>query len=149
MSLGRASRVTKKQAVDAWLLEHSPSSVNLKHWRELQEALSPISNDYLRKLLRASGYTLDSLVEGVRQENLTALADSLTRLEAVYSAGALDVKKHCRALVIEAKRHAGFGVQRTGNSEKKEMMEWMRVWLENPEVFPVWVEIRRKAIKTA
>ena len=62
------------------------------------------------------------------------------------AAGGLDVRKHCRALLIEAKLHAGFAFQRTGNAEKKEMMEWMRVWLENPGVFPLWVEIRRKAI---
>lgn len=146
MSLGQTNRVTKKQAVDAWLLEHGPSSVNLDNWRELKETLDPISDHYLRKLLRASGHQLDPLVEGVRQENLAVLADSLTRLESVYSAGAMDEKKRCRALVIEAKQHAAFAVQRAGNAGKKEMMEWMRVWLENPGVFPVWVEIRKRGV---
>ena len=120
--------------------------MNLQNLRELKETLSPISDHYLRKVLRASGYGLDPLVEGVRQENLDILADSLTRLEAIYAAGGLDVRKHCRALLIEARLHAGFAFQRTGNAGKKEMMEWMRVWLENPGVFPLWVEIRRKAI---
>ena len=25
------------------------------------------------------------------------------------------------------------------------MAQWMLVWLENPEVFPAWVEARKKA----
>ena len=29
-------------------------------------------------------------------------------------------------------------------AEKKEMVEWMLVWLENPEVFPAWVDARKK-----
>ena len=27
---------------------------------------------------------------------------------------------------------------------KEEMIQWMLVWLENPEVFPAWVEARKK-----
>jgi hypothetical protein len=26
------------------------------------------------------------------------------------------------------------------------MAQWMLVWLENPEVFPAWVDARKKAI---
>ena len=146
MPLGPTNKVTKKQAVEDWLLQHGQSAVCWNDWLELKERLGPVSDHYLRKLLRASGHSLDPLVEGVRQESLAGLADSLTRLEAVYTAGALDVKKLCRALVIEAKRHAAFALQRTGGVEKREMMEWMRVWLENPGVFPVWVEIRKRGI---
>jgi uncharacterized protein (DUF305 family) len=28
--------------------------------------------------------------------------------------------------------------------EKEEMAQWMLVWLENPEVFPAWVEARQR-----
>ena len=146
MPLSPTNKVTKKQAVASWLVQHGESRVGLDDWRELKQTLGPTSDQYLRKLLRASGHGLDPLVEGVRQENLEALADSLTRLESVYTAGSLDVKKSCRALVIEAKQHASFAEKRTGKAEKKEMLEWMRVWLENPAVFPVWVEVRKKAI---
>lgn len=146
MSLRPVNKVTKKQAVASWLVKHGESAVGLEGWRELKQTLVPISDQYLRKLLRASGHSLDPLVEGVRQENLAALADSLTRMESVYGSGSLDVKKRCRALVTEARQHAAFAEQRTGNAEKKEMLEWMRVWLENPAVFPVWVEVRKKAI---
>jgi hypothetical protein len=29
------------------------------------------------------------------------------------------------------------------------MIQWMQVWLENPGVFPVWVEIRKRARQSA
>jgi hypothetical protein len=29
-------------------------------------------------------------------------------------------------------------------AQKDEMVQWMLVWLENPEVFPAWVEIRKR-----
>jgi hypothetical protein len=30
-------------------------------------------------------------------------------------------------------------------TQKEEMAQWMLVWLENPEVFPAWVDARKKA----
>jgi hypothetical protein len=27
------------------------------------------------------------------------------------------------------------------------MAQWMLVWLENPEVFPAWVEARKKSLQ--
>jgi hypothetical protein len=29
-------------------------------------------------------------------------------------------------------------------AQKNEMAQWMLVWLENPAVFPAWVEIRKR-----
>ena len=29
-------------------------------------------------------------------------------------------------------------------AQKNEMAQWMLVWLENPPVFPAWVEIRKR-----
>jgi hypothetical protein len=31
-------------------------------------------------------------------------------------------------------------------AEKTEMAQWMLVWLENPEVFPAWVDARKRAM---
>ena len=36
-------------------------------------------------------------------------------------------------------------VDREKRKQKEDMVEWMLVWLENPEVFPAWVEARKKA----
>ena len=32
-------------------------------------------------------------------------------------------------------------------TQKEEMAQWMLVWLENPEVFPAWVEARKKSMQ--
>lgn len=100
-------------------------------WRHLLNALAPISPTYLRHLLRASHVPLTPEVEGVRQENFAELERTL--LAAT------------RAAVLEARRHAQFAL-RSPNVDrpvKQEMLEWMRVWLETPEAFPVWVNLRR------
>jgi hypothetical protein len=31
-------------------------------------------------------------------------------------------------------------------AQKEEMVQWMLVWLENPEVFPAWVTARKRVI---
>src|ERR1039457_7280592 len=32
-------------------------------------------------------------------------------------------------------------------TQKEEMAQWMLVWLENPEVFPAWVDARKKTLQ--
>jgi hypothetical protein len=34
------------------------------------------------------------------------------------------------------------------NPGKEEMVQWMLVWLENPEIFPAWVEARRTQLNS-
>lgn len=140
------NRPTKKQALAEWLTSH-PAAVSIHDWQDLLFLLSPISNTYLRNLLRNSQHPLDPLVEGVRQDSMEALERTLLALEGIYSNGEDAVKKQCRALVIEAKLHASFALKRTSSPDqlkRKEMIEWMQIWLENPGVFPLWVQIRKQ-----
>ena len=46
--------------------------------------------------------------------------------------------------VIAAKDRAKFAAKK--KPEKAEMVEWMMVWLENPAVFPAWVEARKRRL---
>ena len=51
--------------------------------------------------------------------------------------------------MIAAKDRARFVARNPKTSpdkkaQKDEMAQWMLVWLENPEVFPAWVEIRKR-----
>ena len=73
----------------------------------------------------------------------------------VYSdslaAGERDRARYCRRQVIAAKDRAKFlAVTPRSTPEKRtqkeEMAQWMLVWLENPEVFPAWVDARKKQI---
>jgi hypothetical protein len=61
--------------------------------------------------------------------------------------------RYCRRQAIGAKDRARFlaANPRTGERKKAlkiEMAQWMLVWLENPDVFPAWVEARKRALGT-
>lgn len=94
------------------------------------------------------------LVEGVRQESFDELARTLLALHAEYAraveAGDRERQTACRRLVIEAKDHARWAARRAQDprkrAEKEEMAAWMLVWLETPEAFPVWLDLRRKKL---
>jgi hypothetical protein len=105
----------------------------VEEWTALQSALAPISDGYLRKLLRASGVALHPLIEGVRQEDFAALERSLLALLS-------EERKAARSLVVVAKDHARW-------AKKDEMVLWMLTWLENPGIFPQWLAIRKEALR--
>jgi hypothetical protein len=99
--------------------------------------------------LRESGARLAPLIEGVRQPDFDELERTLVALSQLYLAGDSEARRACRRAVIEAKQHARWAARRAGPGEakrpiKEEMIQWMLVWLENPEVFPAWASLRRK-----
>jgi len=141
---------SRKQALGDYLAARQPAAITEAVWRELLRALAPISESYLRELLRKTGLPFEQPYAGVRQKSLAELEESLREMLAVYSSAkaAEDREKarYCRRQVIGAKDRARFAAR---NPEKRalkeEMVQWMLVWLENPEVFPAWVEIRKRA----
>jgi hypothetical protein len=119
-----------------------------REWEELKALLAPISEHYLRKLLRDSGAPLEPLVEGVRQESLDALETSLVKLLEEYQRADRGRQMRVRRAVVAAKDHArwasGSRQKNPGKkAEKQEMILWMTVWLENPPLFVEWVRLRR------
>lgn len=97
---------------------------------------------------------MDPLVEGVRQDSFQELERTLLALQREYSlataAGQQERARLCRRAVIEAKDHARLAAKRAGitpeqRSVKEEMAAWMLLWLENPEIFPAWLSLRKKA----
>jgi len=112
-----------------------------------------VSEAYLRNLVRECGLPLDPLVEGVRQDSFENLARTLTALAEEYeraaSAGDRDRAAACRRTVLTAKDHARLAARRPGAppdqaAARREMIEWMLLWLENPALFPEWAAIRIK-----
>lgn len=98
-----------------------------------------------RDLLRESGAPLDAMVEGVRQEDFTALERTLLALAGVYAGADLAGRRRCRQVVIAAKDHAKLAARKPELAEQKqEMVLWMLTWLENPGVFEDWVELRKR-----
>jgi hypothetical protein len=132
--------------VTAWIERARPREIGKPEWDDLQRLLAPISESYLRRLVRDSGVALAPLVEGVRQESLEALEASLIRLLDEYERGDRSRRGIVRSLVIAAKDHARWASRKEDKrAEKEEMILWMLTWLENPPLFPQWVRLRKAA----
>lgn len=117
-------------------MAHRPGIIGLAERDSIRALIQPVSEGYLRKLLRGCGVKLDPVVEGVRQENLDALEHSLL---------SMPIDNEGRRCVIEAKDHAKFALK--AHPEKEEMILWMITWLENPEIFAQWVTLRRERLR--
>ena len=131
---------TRRSRLAAWLAETRPRAIDPELVPAIRERLAPVSASHLRHLLRECGIPLSPLVEGVRQDSLEQLERTLAALAAEYPRH----RQACRRLVIEAKDHARWARRR--GSDKQEMIQWMLVWLENPEVFQTWAALRKKQI---
>ncbi len=147
-----ASKSVKQQLRD-YLAAKQPAAITETVWQELLRSLAPVSESYLRDLLRDTGIPVDQPYAGIRQHTFEELEHSLRTMLEVYrdsvAAGARDRARYCRRQVIAAKDRAKFlAVNPRTAPEKRElkgeMAQWMLVWLENPEVFPAWVDARRK-----
>lgn len=142
---------SRQRKLDAWLAERAPAEVGLADFNALLQVLTPVTESDLRRLLRSSGATLHPLAAGVDQASFPALHRSLLALSACYEDGTPEVRKIARQIVITAKDHAKLAahsqhVAPKKRAEKEEMSTWMLTWLENPVVFPLWAELRAKAI---
>jgi hypothetical protein len=140
--------------VREYLETERPEGITAAVWRELLKRFAPVSESYLRDLLRQTGLPFEQPYSGVRQHTFEELEQSLRELLAVYSqafaAGDRDLARYCRRQVIAAKDRAKFLAANPKTAEKQaeknEMAQWMLVWLENPEVFPAWVDARKLAL---
>jgi len=135
---------SKKSRLLQFLERTRPAVITAAEWGVIAAELAPISETYLRDLLRNCGLALDPLIEGVRQDTLDNLERTLLQLETQYDAGDREIRRACRALVIRAKDHARFALAK--KPEKQEMILWMITWLENPSAFPLWIELRKREL---
>ena len=128
-----------------WLDEHQPARIGEPEFALLRNTLAPISESYLRKLVRTCGTPLDIMVEGVRQGSFDELEESLRELLEEYQRGDASRRASVRRLVITAKDHARLASRIPEKRvDKEETILWLTTWLENPVVFPGWVRIRRE-----
>ena len=135
----------KRAELLLWLERERPPRIDEAEWVVLRAELGNISAAYLRRLLRESGVPLGPLVEGVRQNTFEALESSLLSLLEEYERSNPARRQSIRRVVIEAKEHARWAARKLERrAQKEEMALWMLTWLENPPLFPQWVQIRRK-----
>ena len=134
----------KRTELARWLEEQRPARIGETEFEALGRALAPVSESYLRKLVRESGVPLDAMVEGVRQGNFDELEASLLRFQAEYERGDAARRAAVRRVVITSKEHARLaGRNASKRAEKEEMILWLVTWLENPPLFADWVRLRR------
>jgi len=146
---------SRKQALREFLAERRITSIGEAEWQAALRHLAPVSESYLRDLLRATGLPFAQPYAGIRQKSFEDLEQDLGEMLKVYSetlqAGDRQRARYCRRQVIAAKDRARFVAKNhktppEKKAQKDEMIEWMLVWLENPPVFPAWVEIRKRRL---
>jgi hypothetical protein len=159
-------KTSKKSQLLAWIAQHGPGEIGELEFQALLAALSPISFDYLRRLLRDTaadhGIPLSPMIEGVRQSSFEDLRRTLVQLSELYEQEGEQVQRRgierqkIRELVITAKDHARLALRGRvappstttddARERKQEMLLWLLTWLENPPLFPQWVAIRARAV---
>jgi hypothetical protein len=142
---------SKRQRLESLLSEDSIRFIDELAWERIGLALTPVSQSYLRKLVREAGVAMAPLVEGVRQDSLTELERTLSALQEEYEPADPAGKGKYRAAVIQAKDHARWALRKTSiDAEtkriKEEMLLWMMTWLENPTLFHDWLAIRKRSL---
>jgi hypothetical protein len=123
-----------------WLAGRGLEQIGDDEYAELSRHFADIPAAALRRLVREAGLPMSPLVEGVRQDNLEILGRTLLALQQAYEGGGPETQRRCREAVILAKDHARLAARR--KPEKREMVEWMLVWLENPPVFRTWWRLK-------
>ena len=157
---------TVKQQLREYLEAERPQAITGAVWKDLLARLAPVSESYLRDLLRdmlrdlprdtgaARGVPFEQPWAGIRQHSFEELEQSLGEMLAAYEAachaGDRALARYCRRQVIAAKDRARFVARSPKTAadkkeQKEEMAAWMLIWLETPEVFPAWVEARKRA----
>jgi len=146
-------RPSAKRRLAEYLARRQPARITEAVWLEARTHLAPVSDGYLRDLLQATQIPFDQPWAGIRQHTFEELESSLREMLEVYldaqTAGERECARYARRQVIAAKDRAKLAsrnprINPEKRARKEEMAHWMLVWLENPEVFPAWVEARKR-----
>ncbi len=162
-------RRSKKALICAYLERERPEVVGPAEAaairRELQAALGArgrISDRYLLAVLEESGARVDRVLGGldpelaalVRFDTLVGAEAALEQLEArrrrEREAGDQRVAEECRRAARRAREHAEMvarsrRVHPALRREREEVARWFAVWLETPDLFADWLELRKKS----
>jgi hypothetical protein len=110
-----AQKTSKKAVFDAFLNELGFTAIGEEENAQLARFLAPISESYLRSLVRESGLPLSPLVEGIRQDNFEELERTLRAMLTRYPSA----PRETRRLVRQAKDHARWSAQSAKATEEK------------------------------
>jgi len=161
-------RVSTRRAVQEFLDRERPKRIGRLEMAALEKAVLDrrgrvSSREALLDVLFETDLEIDRAVGGlptdlrdrVRTREPQASAVSLIEMSAEYAAArrASDDQRgsDCRRAVMRAKQRLRRTLARPNLSEpkrreKQELFEWFLVWLESPEIFPDWIELRLRAL---
>ena len=101
-----------------YLAAEQPPAITEAVWKDLLERFAPVSESYLRELLRATGLPFEQPYAGIRQHTFEELEQSLREMLRVYAeamaAGNRQRARYCRRQVIGAKDRARFQARSPG-----------------------------------
>jgi hypothetical protein len=162
-------RITKKALILEYLEKHRPATVGRgdmaaihRYLRQQLGEKGRVSDRYLLEIVEERGVPIDASLGGLPLELLAILTFD-TLLGAV---AAIQELEHRRQAALAAKDRVAADtcvragrrareraewvsrnalVRATVRAERSEIALWFRVWLETPDVFPDWLEVRRKS----
>jgi hypothetical protein len=76
---------SRKQALREYLAAHPIASIGEDEWRDLLRVLAPISESYLRDLLRGTGLPFAQPYAGIHQKSFDELECALHEMLAIYT----------------------------------------------------------------
>ena len=111
IAVAAASKPVKRRLRE-YLAAERPPAITEAVWKDLLQRLAPVSESYLRELLRATGLPFEQPYAGVRQHTFEELEQSLREmlhgLREAMAAGDRERARYCRRQVIGAKDRARF-----------------------------------------
>ena len=139
-----------------------PVDLEILERRVAEQSGSQASRRYLLDLLLSTDIEIARSIGGfapdlrgrVRTRDHESAAETLVEMSTEYSRAHVGGDKQrmedCRRAVRHAKDRLFVALRRKGLSaakrkEKAEIREWFVVWLETPELFPDWIELRRRS----
>jgi hypothetical protein len=119
-----------------------------------------LSNRYLLEVAEEAGVPVARELGGIPLDlaarlHLHDLASAETFLRDLHheyvTASSAARASDCRRTVLCARRRLEALLRRPSlsvekRSEKEEILSWVRVWLETPDLFPGWLDLRKRAL---
>lgn len=164
----RSKKPSRKSLVEEFLRLHPPAEITAETLaalrRYVSEALggATVSEKYLLDLLdetplpiaRELGGLPPALRRRVHFHDFAAAEASLLDLCQEHSRALLGGDREraadCGRAVLRGKQRLEMLLRQRGlpepkRAEKQEILEWFRVWLETPDLFPDWLALRQRA----
>lgn len=161
---------SRKSLVAEYLDLHTPQEINRETLTALRRYVSQrlgaavLSDRYLIDLLEQTAIPISRDLGGlppdlrgrVHFHDFAAAEASLRDLQHEYEtareAGDRPRMQDCRRAVVRGRERLQMllrnpKLSEAKRAEKQELLSWFRVWLENPELFSTWIELRKRAMQ--